>query len=85
MVTLYSSYVHYKSSNFLRRNFNKCNGTVKENAYPTIVRTSLEYAAFIWNPYHEYLMYEIEKIQRPAARWVLYNYSYYSSVTDMLN
>jgi len=27
--------------------------------------------------------YDIEKIQRHAARWVLFNYSYYS-VTDML-
>ena len=39
----------------------------------------------VWDPYQEYLKYDLEKIQRRAARWVLSNYNYnYSSVTDML-
>jgi len=48
---------------FLRRNLSKCSTNVKENAYLTITRSSLEYAARIWDPYNEYLIYEIEKIQ----------------------
>jgi len=64
-----------RSLNFLSRNLNKCNGIVKENAHLTTVRPSLEYTACIWDPYHEYLVYDIKKIQRHAARWVLSDYS----------
>jgi len=74
-----------KANSFLRRNLSKCSSDIKENAYLTIVRPTLEYAASVWDPYQEYLTYDIEKIQRCAARWVLSDYSYYSSVTDMLN
>ena len=63
-----------KSLNFLRRNLSKCSINVKENAYLTIVRPLLEYAACVWDPYQEYLLYDLEKIQRRAARWVLSNY-----------
>ena len=73
-----------RSLNFLRCNLSKCSSDVKENAYLTIVRPTLEYAACIWDPHQEYLIYEIEKIQRCSARSVLSDYSYYSSVTDML-
>jgi len=73
-----------RSLNFLRRNLSKCNSDIKENAYLTIVRPTLEYAACVWDPHQEYLIYDIEKIQHRAARWVLSDYSYYSSVTDML-
>ena len=46
------------SLNFLHRNLNKCSRNVKENAYLTIIfRPSLEYTAWAWDPYHEYLMY----------------------------
>ena len=45
----------------------------------------LEYAACIWDPYQEYLICEIEKIQRRDARWELSDYNCYSSVTEMLN
>ena len=53
-----------KSLNFLRRNLSKCSINVKENAYLTIVRPLLEYAACVWDPYQEYLIYDLEKIQR---------------------
>ena len=76
-----------RSLNFLRRNLSKCSSDtdIKENAYLTIVRPTLEYAACVWDPHQEYLIYDIEKIQRRAARWVLSDYSYYCCVTDMLN
>ena len=35
--------------------------------------------------YQEYLVYNIEKVQRCAARWVPSDYSCYSNVTEMLN
>ena len=71
---LYSYNKAKKSLNFLRRNLSKCSINVKENAYLTIVRPLLEYAACVWDPYQEYLLYDLEKIQRRAARWVLSNY-----------
>ena len=73
-----------KSLNFLKRNLSKCSINVKENACLTKVRPLLEFAACVWDPYQEYLIYNLKEIQRRAARWVLSNYNYYSSVTDML-
>ena len=35
---------------------------------------ALEYAACVWDPYQEYL-YDLEKIQQRAARWVLSDYN----------
>ena len=37
----------------------------------------------IWDPHQEYLIYEIQKIQRWAARWALSDYNHYSSVTKI--
>ena len=74
-----------KSLNFIRRNLSKCHQDVKISTYLTIVRPLLEYAVCIRDTYQEYLIYEIEKIQRQAARWVLSDYNCYSSVTEMLN
>jgi len=73
-----------KTLNFIRRNLNKCDKSIKASAYLTIVRPLLEYASCVWDPYQKYLIHDIEKIQRHAARWVMSDYSTYSSVTEML-
>lgn len=73
-----------KTLNFIRRNLYKCDGSVKASAYLTIVRPLLEYAACVWDPHQVYLIHDIEKVQRRAARWVLSDYNYNSSVTLML-
>jgi len=52
----------------------KCSSHVKANEYLTIVRPLLEYAACVWDPYQEYLIYDF---QWCAARW---DYNYYSMV-----
>jgi len=57
---------------------------IKASAYLTIIRPLLEYASCVWDPHQIYLIHDIEKIQRHAARWVMSNYSPYSSVTEML-
>ena len=75
----------YTSSYSSCRLFNTIMCHVKANAYLTIVRPSLEYAACVWDPYQEYLIYDLEKIQRHAARWVLLDYNYCNSVTSMLS
>jgi len=43
------------------------------------------YAACAWDPHQGYLIYDLEKIQRRAARWVLSDYNHCSSVTNMLS
>ena len=73
-----------KPSNFIRQNVSKYHQHVKISADLTIVRLLLEYTAYICNSHLEYLIYEIEKIQRRAARWTLSDYSHYNSVTEML-
>ena len=44
----------------------------------------LEYADLVWDPHTQVDVNKIEMVQRMAARWVLGDYSSYSSVTDML-
>ena len=73
-----------KSLNFVRQNLSKCHQDVKISAHFTIVQLLLEYAACIWGPYKEYLIYEIEKIWRWIARWSFSDYNHYSSVAEML-
>ena len=58
---------------------------VKISANITIIYPLLEYVACIWDLNQEYSIYEIEKIQKPVARWVVSDYNHYSSVTAMLN
>ena len=50
------------------------------------VRPSLEYAACIWDPYHEYLTYDIEKFNIVLQGWfsrIIVTIAV--RVTDMLN
>ena len=49
-----------------------------------MVRPQLEYASIVWDPIYNNDVHRIENIQRRAARWVLKDYSRYSSVTSML-
>ena len=49
-----------------------------------IVRPQLEYAAPVWDLHTQDDINKIEMVQRRAARWVLNDYSPYSSVSDML-
>ena len=73
-----------KPSNFIRQNVSKYHQDVKISANLTIVWLLLEYAAYICDPHLQYLIYEIEKIQRRAARWALSDYRHYNSLTEML-
>ena len=57
-----------KTLGFLRRYLAFAPRHTKEVAYKTLVRPKLEYAAPIWDPYHETQMGQVEKVQRTAAR-----------------
>ena len=74
-----------KVLNFIKCTLHKCTKEVKETAYFTLVRPLHEYAAIIWDPYQQHLIDDIEKIQRRAARWVMGDYRFTSSVTEMIS
>ena len=57
-----------KSLHFIHQNLSTCNSNVKATVYLTIVRPLLEYTACVWDPHQDYLICEIEKVQRHAAR-----------------
>ena len=72
------------SLRFIQRNVRTTNQKVKETAYKTYVRPQLEYCSVVWHPWQKYLIYQIEQVQRSAARYVFYDYDRYSSVSKML-
>ena len=49
---------------FLRRNLGKCPMRLKQQAYFSLVRSQLEYASVIWDPFRQNQIYQLEKIQR---------------------
>ena len=73
-----------RSLGFLRRNLNIGNSKVKQQAYFSLVRPVLEYAATIWHPYTDSLTKKLEMVQRRAARYTLHRYRRTSSVGAML-
>ena len=70
---------------FIKRNIKTNNRNIKERAYVTYVRPQLEYCSTVWHPWQKSLIHEVERVQRAAARYVMNDYSPYSSVTSMLN
>ena len=55
---------------------------VKAVSYLAMV--SIEYASIVWDPIYNNDVHRIENIQRRPARWIMKDYSRYSSVTLML-
>ena len=70
---------------FLRRNLKGCPDKLKQTAYFSLIRSSMEYGATVLDPYQKYNSDKVEKVQRPAVRFVKSRYSRYSSVSDMLD
>ena len=68
----------------LSRNFHYCLTQTKSILYLTLVRPILEYAATVWEPYHQTDINQLEAVQpRREARFVMNCYDHYQSVTDM--
>ena len=69
---------------FLRRNIKTKDQALKEKAYNTIVRPTVEYCSTVWDPYYKTQADTIEKVQRRAARWVTGRFHNTSHASDML-
>ena len=69
----------------LRRNLSLCPKKLREQAYISLIRSRLEYCAAIWDPHLEKDTQQLEAIQRRAARFVVQDFSRYSSVKSYLN
>jgi len=78
-------------SNDHRRNLRRwgiprrCPVKLKESAYISLVRSTLEYAASVWDPRLAKDINKLENIQRRSARFVKGDYRTTSSVTQMLH
>ena len=74
-----------KTLGFLKRNLKIRSHKLKETAYKTIVRSLVEYAPSVWDPYNQKPIKQLEMVQRRAARYVLNRCRNTSSVSDMLD
>ena len=70
---------------FLKRNLKVSSPRVKQQAYFSYVRPTLEYASSVWDPYTVKAQHSIEMVQRRAARFALGRYHNISSVSGMLS
>lgn len=70
--------------NFVRRNLKHCPKKSKEMAYFSLVRSTLDYSAAVWDPHLKKDQDKLEMINRRSARFVTNDYSNTSSVTNML-
>ena len=83
----YISTICSKANNtisFLKRNINISNKSIKEKAYVSLVRPTLEYASSVWDPYQQNDIHRLEMVQRRAARYVTNRYHNTSSVSSMI-
>ena len=69
---------------FVRWNVVTTSRSIKELAYNSLVRPTMEYAASVWCPYYSNQIWYIEMVQRRAARYCLHTYTKMESVTAML-
>ena len=72
---------------FLRRNLRFCPKECKKTAYISLVRSTIEYGAIVWDPDTTSDINKLERIQRRAVRFITGDYKTREegSVTKMLN
>ena len=72
---------------FLRRNLRFCPKECKKTAYISLVRSTIEYGAIVWDPDTTSDINKLERIQRRAVRFITGDYKTREegSVTNVLN
>ena len=55
---------------FLVRNLRGSPSDIKRTAYISIVRSTLEYAAIVWDPYQANQIAALERVQRKTVCWI---------------
>jgi len=78
----------YRTLGFLKRNLRVNSPTLKAKAYASILHPQLEYYSTVWDPrkgVENSGSYNLEMVQRRAARWALGRYQQPASVTEMLS
>lgn len=74
-----------KTLGLLRRTLKPCDQSVKERAYLSMVRPTLEYASPVWSPYTARDVNKIEQVQKNAARFVTNNYHPRASTSGLVS
>ena len=69
---------------FLRMNLKACPPKLRDTAYFSLVRSSLEYSSAVWDPSRQKDIDKLEKNQRAAVRFVTQNYRQTASVTSLI-
>ena len=69
---------------FLCRNLKISSQAVKTQAFQSLVRPHLEYAATVWSPHTFDNIKKVEMVQRRAARFVCHSWHTTSSVSEMV-
>jgi hypothetical protein len=52
---------------FLKRNINISNKSIKEKAYVSLVRPTLEYASSVWDPYQQNDIHRLEMVKKKGC------------------
>ena len=68
----------------IRRNLRHSKKDFKQKAYISLVRSVMEYACTVWDPYLNKDIDKLEGVQRRAARFVTNDYRRHSRVTKMM-
>ena len=77
----------YRTLGFLKRNLRVNSPTLKAKAYASILRLQIKYASTVWDPrkgVENNGSYNLEMVQRRAARWALGRYQILASVAEMV-
>ena len=69
---------------FLQRNLKSCPTQIKLKCYNAMIRPILEYANPVWSLHIRRDFDRLERIQRQSARFIMADFSRFSSITNML-
>lgn len=69
---------------FLRRKLRGAPSKLKRLAYITFIRSKLEYASVLWDPFIKKDIYQLEMVQRKAIRFIYNKYRRLDSPTTLM-